>query len=99
MVFAGSASRRLGEAIAARLGVRLGESEVIRFSEGNLFVRLLENVPGRDVFIVQGTAFPANDNFMDRWFKQEILPLLATSPAVFELVPRDQVRSIGRAGR
>ena len=48
MVFAGSASRRLGEAIAGRLGVRLGASEVIRFSEGNLFVRVLDNVRGRD---------------------------------------------------
>src|SRR5487761_956867 len=67
-VFAGSASRKLGSAIARNLGIELGASEVIRFSEGNLFVRVLENVRGRDVFIVQGTAFPANDNFMELLF-------------------------------
>src|SRR5204862_8319692 len=46
----------------------LGASEVLRFSEGNLFVRVGENVRGRDVFVVQGTAFPANDNFMELLF-------------------------------
>jgi ribose-phosphate pyrophosphokinase len=66
--FAGSASRNLGRAIADNLGVELGASELLHFSEGNLFVRVLENVRGRDVFIVQGTAFPANDNFMELLF-------------------------------
>lgn len=68
LLFAGSASRRLGAAIADYLGRPLGESEVLRFTEGNLFVRVLENVRGRDVFIVQGTAFPANDNFIELLF-------------------------------
>lgn len=68
LIFAGSASRQLGRAIAAYLGLPLGKSEMVRFSEGNLFVRVLENVRGREVFIVQGTAFPANDNFMELLF-------------------------------
>jgi ribose-phosphate pyrophosphokinase len=68
VLLAGSASRKLGAAIAAYLGCELGDSEVFRFSEGNLFVRVLENVRGRDVFLVQGTAFPANDNFMELLF-------------------------------
>lgn len=68
LVFAGSASPRLGSAIADYLGIRLGNSETIRFSEGNLFVRVQENVRGRDVFLIQGTAFPANDNFMELLF-------------------------------
>lgn len=68
MIFAGSASRQLSSAIAGYLGAPLGKSEVLRFSEGNLFVRVLENVRGRDVFIVQGTAFSANDNFMELLF-------------------------------
>ncbi|HLI00779.1 MAG TPA: ribose-phosphate pyrophosphokinase [Acidimicrobiales bacterium] len=67
-LFAGSASKQLGRAIARYLGRELGASETIRFSEGNLFVRVLQNVRGRDVFIVQGTAFPANDNFMELLF-------------------------------
>ena len=68
LVFAGSASRRLGAAIAKHLGIELGRSETLRFSEGNLFVRVGENVRGRDVFLIQGTAFPANDNFMELLF-------------------------------
>ena len=46
----------------------LAANETHRFSEGNLFVRVLENVRGRDVFIVQGTEFPANDNFVELLF-------------------------------
>jgi ribose-phosphate pyrophosphokinase len=68
LLFAGSASRRLGAAIAAYLDQPLAANETHRFSEGNLFVRVLENVRGRDTFIVQGTAFPANDNFMELLF-------------------------------
>ncbi len=68
LLFAGSASQKLARAIAAYLDRQLGASETLRFSEGNLFVRILENVRGRDVFLVQGTAFPANDNFMELLF-------------------------------
>ncbi len=68
LLFAGSASPKLGAAIAGYLGCPLGASEVVQFTDGNLFVRVLENVRGHDVFIVQGTAFPANDNFMELLF-------------------------------
>jgi ribose-phosphate pyrophosphokinase len=68
LLFAGSASQRLARAIAEYLDRDLSASETLRFSEGNLFVRVLENVRGRDVFLVQGTAFPANDNFMELLF-------------------------------
>ena len=68
LVFAGSSNATLGRAIAAYLGRELGRSEVLRFSEGNLFVRVLQNVRGRDVFVVQGTGFPANDNFVELLF-------------------------------
>src|ERR1700677_4088687 len=68
LLFAGSANRKLGGAIADYLGIELGASETLRFSEGNLFVRILENVRGRDVFVVQGTGVPANDNFMELLF-------------------------------
>src|SRR5271156_6609433 len=68
LLFAGPASRKLGGAIAGYLDCPLGASETLHFSEGNLFVRVLENVRGRDVFLVQGTAFPANDNFMELLF-------------------------------
>jgi ribose-phosphate pyrophosphokinase len=68
LVFAGSGSIRLGREIADRLRVELGRSEVVRFLEGNLFVRVLENVRGRDVFLVQGTGPPVNDNFVELLF-------------------------------
>jgi ribose-phosphate pyrophosphokinase len=68
LIFAGSASPRLTAAICRELGVEAGASEVIRFSEGNLFVRVLENVRGRSVYLVQSTVFPTNANFMELLF-------------------------------
>ncbi len=86
MVFAGSASRNLGRAIADNLKCELGASEVLRFSEGNLFVRVLENVRSRDVFIVQATAFPANDNFMELLFWIDALKR-ASAASVTAVIP------------
>ena len=68
LVFGGSGSPRLTAGICEYLHVRPGRSEVLRFSEGNLFVRILENVRGRRVYLVQSTAYPANDNFMELLF-------------------------------
>jgi ribose-phosphate pyrophosphokinase len=68
LVFAGSASPRLTDAICRELGVPVGRSEVIRFSEGTLFVRVLENVRGRSVYVVQSTVYPTNANFMELLF-------------------------------
>src|SRR5437899_12105583 len=68
LVFAGSASPRLTDAICRELGVQRGNSEVLRFSEGTLFVRVLENVRGRNVYLVQSTVFPTNANFMELLF-------------------------------
>jgi ribose-phosphate pyrophosphokinase len=86
LLFAGSASRKLGKAIADYLGCGLGESELLRFSEGNLFPRVLENVRGRDVFLVQGTAFPANDNFMELLFWIDALKR-ASAASVTAVIP------------
>jgi len=68
LVFGGSGSPRLTHAICEYIGVPVGRNEVIRFSEGNIFVRILENVRGRAVYLVQSTAFPTNDNFMELLF-------------------------------
>lgn len=68
MIFAGSGSRRLTARICKYLEIEPGKSESIRFSEGNTFVRVLENVRGRQVYVVQSTVFPANDNFMELLF-------------------------------
>ncbi len=68
MVFSGSGSRKLTQNICKSLKVTMGKSEVLKFSEGNTFVRILENVRGRKVYLVQSTVFPANDNFMELLF-------------------------------
>ena len=68
LVFAGSGSPKLTRQICEHLGVTQGKSEALHFSEGNLFVRVQENVRGRRVFIVQSTVFPANDHFMELLF-------------------------------
>src|SRR3984885_13645649 len=67
-VFAGSSGKGLAHTLCEYLRMEQATSEVHVFSEGNVFVRVLENVRGRDVFIVQGTDFPVNDNFVELLF-------------------------------
>ena len=68
LIFGGSGSPKLTLKICEYLRVKAGAGEVLRFSEGNLFVRVKENVRGRRVYLVQSTVFPANDNFMELLF-------------------------------
>src|ERR1043165_3808364 len=68
LVFGGSASPLLTKAVCGHLGVEPGLGEVIQFSDGNLFVRIGQNVRGRHIYLIQSTAFPANDNFMELLF-------------------------------
>jgi ribose-phosphate pyrophosphokinase len=68
LVFSGSGSRRLTAGICDYLGVIPGQNETITFSEGNTFVRILENVRGRRVYLIQSTIFPTNDHFMELLF-------------------------------
>ncbi len=65
MVFAGNANPRLAAEIAAHLGLPLGKANVGRFSDGEVMVEILENVRGRDVFVVQSTCPPTNDTLME----------------------------------
>jgi ribose-phosphate pyrophosphokinase len=68
LVFGGSGSPRLTRSICEHLHIEPGSNEVLRFSEGNIFVRILDNVRGRRIYIVQSTGFPPNDNFMELLF-------------------------------
>ncbi len=86
LVFAGSASPRLTSAICRHLGVPTSRGETIRFSEGTLFVRVLENVRGRQVYVVQSTVFPANDAFMELLFWLDALRR-ASAASVTAVVP------------
>ena len=65
MVFAGNARAGLAENVVKHLGISLGRSSVGKFSDGEIAVELLENVRGRDVFILQSTCAPTNDNLME----------------------------------
>ena len=67
-ILAGSANPKLARDIAGQLGVVVVPSQAQYFSEGNVFVRILENVRGRDVFVIQGVHHPVNDNFVELLF-------------------------------
>jgi len=64
-VFSGTANRPLAEKIAAYLDLPLGEADVYQFANTNTFVRLGHSVRGKDVFLIQPTAAPTNDNLME----------------------------------
>lgn len=67
-VLAGSGNPILSQKIADALGVALTPCKAHVFSEGNVFVRVRENVRGRDAFIIQGIHHPVNDNFVELLF-------------------------------
>jgi ribose-phosphate pyrophosphokinase len=64
-LFSGNANRPLAEEIARHLHMSLGEADVSRFSDGEVYVQINESVRGEDVFIVQPTCPPVNDNLME----------------------------------
>ena len=65
MVFSGNANPELAEKVVANLGIPLGDATVDKFSDGEIMVELNENVRGRDVFVIQPTCNPTNDNIME----------------------------------
>ena len=64
-LLAGNSNRPLAEAIAASLRVELTKATVHRFADMEVFVEIHENVRGEDVFVIQSTSYPANDNLME----------------------------------
>ena len=60
-----NSNRPLAEAIATYLNVSLTEADVRRFADMEVFVEIHENVRGEDVFVIQSTSYPANDNIME----------------------------------
>ncbi|MGB1026103.1 MAG: ribose-phosphate diphosphokinase, partial [Rhodospirillaceae bacterium] len=60
-----NSNRPLAEAVANYLDIELTEVSVRRFSDQEVWVEILENVRGEDVFVVQSTSYPANDNLME----------------------------------
>src|SRR3982751_1666691 len=73
MVFTGSANPKLAQAVARQLNIQLGKATVSKFSDGEVMVELLENVRGKDVFILQSTCAPTNDNLMELMIMSDAL--------------------------
>ncbi|MSQ71070.1 MAG: ribose-phosphate pyrophosphokinase [Betaproteobacteria bacterium] len=65
MVFTGSANPLLAHAVVRRLNIPIGHSTVSKFSDGEIMVELLENVRGKDCFVLQSTCAPTNDSLME----------------------------------
>ena len=74
-VFACNSNKTLANAIADKLGLKLGDCEVEKFSDGEISVKINETIRGADVFIIQSTSYPVNDNL--RTEKQERDPISA----------------------
>ena len=70
-ILAGNSNRKLAEAVANELKIPLSEAEVGKFSDGEISVTLPQTVRGKDVFILQSTSIPVNDNLMELGFKDE----------------------------
>ena len=65
MLLTGNSNPNFADKVATHLGIQVGKAEVSRFSDGEINVEIKENIRGRDVFIVQSTCNPANDNLLE----------------------------------
>ncbi|MBU0676768.1 MAG: ribose-phosphate pyrophosphokinase [Verrucomicrobia bacterium] len=65
IIFSGTSHRSLAEKAAAFIGQPLGDATITRFPDGEIFVKIIDNIRGRDVFIIQPTCNPANENLME----------------------------------
>jgi len=65
MLFTGNANPKLAQRVAKHLNIQLGKANVSKFSDGEIMVELLENVRGKDVFVLQSTCAPTNDTLME----------------------------------
>ena len=64
-IFSGNANLELAKKIAAKCGLELGHAEILRFKDGEIYIEIEETVRGRDVFVVQSTSEPVNENLME----------------------------------
>jgi ribose-phosphate pyrophosphokinase len=73
MLFSGNANPKLAQKVAKHLNIQLGKATVSKFSDGEIMVELLENVRGKDVFILQSTCAPTNDHLMELMIMSDAL--------------------------
>lgn len=86
MIFTGNANPSLAEEICAYLQVPLGRGEVKRFSDSEVWVEIKENVRGKDIFVVQPTSRPANENLMELLIMVDALKR-ASAERITALIP------------
>ena len=84
-IYTGNANRGLAEKICRYLGTDLGRLEVFQFSNENIFVKILDNVREKDVFLVQPTSHPVNQSIMELLimidaFKRPLSDVIPVSP-------------------
>ena len=72
-IFSGQSNQPLAEAIAANIGIHLGESIVDQFPDGETYVKIDENVRGADVYVIQSTSPPTNHNYMELFIIMDAL--------------------------
>lgn len=85
-IFAGSSGKGFGEKICRSLGISLGQSEVLKFSDGNLFVRVGESVRDKDVYVVLTIGIRPNDEFTELLFWMDALKR-ASAHSVTAIIP------------
>ncbi|RYE00701.1 MAG: ribose-phosphate diphosphokinase, partial [Sphingobacteriales bacterium] len=73
MVFSGNANIALAQKVVEKLGIPLGDATSSQFSDGEISIEINENVRGRDVFVMQSTCVPTNDNLMELLFMVDAL--------------------------
>ncbi len=78
-LIAGNSNRRLSAAIARKLSSSLAKAEIKTFKDGEVFVEIQENVRGEDVFVIQSTSYPANDNLMELLITMDALSRASAS--------------------
>lgn len=86
VIFSGNANRELANNIAIALNTSLGEAHVSRFADGEIEVKIYENVRGRDCFIIQPTSPPANENLMELLIMSDAL-MRASAERVTAVIP------------
>lgn len=86
LVFSGNSNRPLAEGVAKKLGMRLGDATVSKFSDGEIFIRINESVRGRDVFLIQSTSAPAEVHMMEMMIMVDALKR-ASANSVTAVIP------------
>ena len=85
-LFCGNSNPALAEKICANLGMPLGQAKIKNFSDGEIMVEIGENVRGRDIFVVQSTCSPTNNNLMELLIMMDALKR-ASAATITAVIP------------